>query len=120
MKAFLITPGQQRIEAVEVDNPDDIAALIGFDTIESDEISQSGSDRLYFDEECFIRGDAVSGRFQLDTLVPVAGKGVVVGTAGDGLKDATIDADALGTCRIMDESTAKMGERSKYPRFFVT
>ena len=25
-----------------------------------------------------------------------------------------------GACRIMDESTAKLGERSKYPRFFVT
>ncbi len=31
-----------------------------------------------------------------------------------------VNALNLGACRIMDESTAKMGERSKYPRFFVT
>ncbi len=95
MKAFLITPEHRRIEAVEVGGLADIAALIGFDTIDSDEISQSGGDRLYFDEECFIRGDAVSGRFQLDTLVPVAGKGVIVGGDGETLKDVSLDADAL-------------------------
>ena len=26
----------------------------------------------------------------------------------------------LGGCQTMDESTAKLGERPKYPRFFVT
>jgi hypothetical protein len=91
-KAFLISPEQQTIEAVDVNTTADVAELIGFDTLESDEVSD---DRLFFDEECFIRG--ASGRFQIDKLIPVAGKGVVVGVADDdgGLTDVTLDADEL-------------------------
>jgi len=94
MKAFLITPDTQSIDEIEVDSLDDLKALIGFDTLESDSIGSEG-DRLYFDEECFLRG--ASGRFQIDTLVPVSGKGVVVGTVGDGaeLRDVTLDIDDL-------------------------
>ena len=77
MKAFLIIPDTQAIEDVEVDGMDDIRTLIGFDSLESDAVGDDG-DRLYFDEECFIRG--TSGRFQIDSLIPVAGRGVVVGT----------------------------------------
>jgi hypothetical protein len=38
-----------------------------------------------------------SGRFQIDRLIPVAGKGVVVGVAADGiaLADASTDIDDL-------------------------
>jgi hypothetical protein len=73
---------------------DDIAALIGYDTIESDAIGSQG-DRLYFDEECFIRG--TEGRFQIDKVIPVAGKGVIVGVADDGvtLRDVSTDLDEL-------------------------
>ena len=94
MKAFLITPDTQSIDEINVDSLDDLKALIGFDTLESDSIGSEG-DRLYFDEECFLRG--ASGRFQIDTLVPVSGKGVVVGTVGDGaeLRDVTLDIDDL-------------------------
>jgi hypothetical protein len=94
MKAFLITPDTKSIDEIEVYSLDDLKALIGFDTLESDSIGSEG-DRLYFDEECFLRG--ASGRFQIDTLVPVSGKGVVVGTVGDGaeLRDVTLDIDDL-------------------------
>ncbi len=94
MKAFLITPDTQSISEIEVASLDDLKALIGFDTLESDAIGSEG-DRLYFDEECFLRG--ASGRFQIDTLVPVSGKGVVVGTADDGasLRDVTIGIEQL-------------------------
>jgi hypothetical protein len=94
MKAFLITPDTQSIDEVEVANLDDLKALIGFDTLESDTVGSEG-DRLYFDEECFLRG--TPGRFQIDTLVPVSGKGVVVGTADDGasLQDVAIPIDDL-------------------------
>ena len=94
MTAFLITPNTQSIDEIEVVSLDDLKALIGFDTLESDSIGSEG-DRLYFDEECFLRG--ASGRFQIDTLVPVSGKGVVVGTVGDGveLRDVTLDIDDL-------------------------
>ena len=94
MKALVISPDSQSIEEVEIGGMDDIKALIGFDTIESDAIGSEG-DRLYFDEECFLRG--TTGRFQIDNVVPVAGKGVVVGTmnGGDKLQDVVTNIDGL-------------------------
>ena len=94
MKAFLIDPENKSIEAVDVASRDDIVGLIGFDTIESDAVGTSG-DRLYFDEECFLRG--TSKRFQVDKIIPVSGKAVVVGMADDGttLVDAQTDIDDL-------------------------
>jgi hypothetical protein len=94
MKAFLIDPAQRSIEVIDVGAREDIAAIIGFDTIESDAVG-TGSDRLFFDEECFLRG--TGGRFQIDTLVPVSGRAVVVGVTGDGatLCDVAVDLDSL-------------------------
>ena len=94
MKAYLINPEQQSIEPVDVAGLDDIKALVGFDTLESDAIG-SGGDQLYFDEECFLRG--ASGRFQIDTVIPVSGRGVVVGTVrgGEALSDVTAEIDDL-------------------------
>jgi len=94
MKAFLINPEQRSIEVIDVAAREDIAAIIGFDTIESDAVG-TGSDRLFFDEECFLRG--TGGRFQVDTLIPISGRAVVVGVAGDGatLCDVAVDLDSL-------------------------
>ena len=94
MKALLITPYSQSVESVELAGQDDIKALIGFDNIASDEIGPEGS-YLYFDEECFLRG--TSGRFQIDSIIPVSGRGVIVGVEGDGitLRDVVMDADEL-------------------------
>lgn len=94
MKAFLINPETKSIEAVDIQSRDDIARLIGFDTIESDAVGTAG-DRLYFDEECFLRGTA--GRFQIDQLIPVSGKALVVGAADNGttLRDVVMDIDSL-------------------------
>jgi hypothetical protein len=93
-KAFLISPEEKSIEPIELADANDIRSLIGFETIESDAVGTTG-DRLFFDEECFIRG--ASGRFQIDKLIPVAGKGVVVGVAVDGmaLTDVSISFDQL-------------------------
>lgn len=93
-KAYLISPEDKSIESIELSDLGEIAALVGYETIESDDIG-NGTDRLYFDEECFIRG--TSGRFQIDALIPVAGKGVVVGVTGDGvaLTDVSMDLDEL-------------------------
>jgi hypothetical protein len=68
--------------------------LIGYDTIESDAVGTAG-DRLYFDEECFLRGSR--GRFQIDSVIPVSGRAVLVGTADEGrtLRDVATDADSL-------------------------
>jgi hypothetical protein len=94
MKAYLITPASQTIETVDIASLDDIKTLIGFETLESDAIGAEG-DRLYFDEECFLRGTA--GRFRIDKLIPIAGKGVVVGTGDDGLalRDVATDIEDL-------------------------
>jgi hypothetical protein len=92
MKALLINPEDQTIEAVEVDDIDAIRQLVGYDTLESDTVGGEG-DRLYFDEECFIRGS--KGRFQIDSVIPVAGKGVLVGSAGESLADVRTSIDDL-------------------------
>ena len=79
---------------VDIGGREDIARLIGFDTIESDAVG-TGGDRLHFDEECFLRG--TGGRFQVDSLVPISGRAVVTGASGDGttLRDVTIDVETL-------------------------
>ena len=94
MKAILINAQSRSIEPVEISGREDIVRLVGFDTLESDVVGSAG-DRLYFDEECFLRG--ATGRFQIDTLIPVSGIGVIVGTAGDGktLRDVATDIDNL-------------------------
>ena len=93
MKAFLITPGSKSVDAVDITDEEDIVRLVGFPTIIFDEIGPDG-DRLYFDEECFLRGS--SGRFQVDNVVPVSGNGVVVGATDDGtLRDVVSDMDGL-------------------------
>jgi hypothetical protein len=94
MKALLITPDTQSIEMIDIPGRDDIAKLIGFDTITSDEIGPEG-DRLYFDEECFLR--CTKGRFQIDTVIPVSGIGVIVGSPDDGktLRDVVSGVDSI-------------------------
>lgn len=94
VKALLITPDKQSIEVIDVKGREDIAKLIGYDTIESDSVGTSG-DRLFFDEECFLRG--TKGRFQIDSVIPVSGKAVLIGTTDEGktLRDVTTDLDSL-------------------------
>ncbi|MFO8153564.1 hypothetical protein [Thioalkalivibrio sp.] len=94
MRALLIDPEARSISEVEIEVREDIARLIGYETLESDEVGPEG-DRLFFDEECFLRG--TSGRFQIDKVVPVSGKGVVVGAAADGteLTDVHSSADDI-------------------------
>lgn len=94
MKAILINAQARSIEPIDISGHDDIARLVGYDTIESDAVGKAG-DRLFFDEECFLRG--TSGRFQIDTVIPVSGIGVIVGTEDDGstLCDAKTAVDDL-------------------------
>jgi len=92
MKALLIKPDTRSIESIGIDSHADIVRLVGYDTLESDAVGTAG-DRLYFDEECFLRG--TSGRFQIDSVIPVSGRAVIVGTADDGatLRDVMTDID---------------------------
>ncbi|HSW53302.1 MAG TPA: hypothetical protein VLG93_08720 [Sulfuricaulis sp.] len=94
MKALLIDPENRSLEPIDIQGSEDIAKLIGYDTIESDAVGTAG-DRLYFDEECFLRG--TQGRFQIDSVIPVSGKAVLIGTsdAGKTLRDVATDIDSL-------------------------
>jgi len=97
MKAFLIDANSQTISPVELtDGLPDIRTLIGYDSVDSDEIDASG-DRLFFDERCFLRDQTGKGRFKLDNLAPVADKAVVAGSNDDGaiLQDAAVDLATL-------------------------
>ena len=91
MTCFVIDPTAKTITPAPWDGGlDAIRQLIGFETIDSDEID-AGGDRLFFDEKCFIRQTPGVGRFQLDSLAPVAGVGVVVG-AGPSSPQVTLQA----------------------------
>lgn len=96
MKAYLIDASQKTVTTAEIVGLDDVKKLIGHDSVDSDEVDASG-DRLFFDESCFLRDQTGKGRFKLDNLAPVAGKGVVVGSDGDAanLKDAAVELAAL-------------------------
>lgn len=96
MKAYLIDANQKTVTAVDIAGLDDVKKLIGYDSVDSDEIDASG-DRLFFDESCFLRDQTGKGRFKLDNLAPVADKGVVAGSIGDAanLKDAAVTLAAV-------------------------
>jgi hypothetical protein len=97
MQAYLIDANQKAVSEVELaEGLADIRQLIGYDSVDSDEVDASG-DRLFFDERCFLRDQAGKGRFKLDNLAPVADKAVVVGSSDDGatLRDAAVGLDAL-------------------------
>jgi hypothetical protein len=81
MKALLINPNLKEVTEIEIESTREaIQELIGFKTIDCDEID-SNFDQLFFDEECFIRQQDQVGRFKVDNLAPVVGMGVVVNTA---------------------------------------
>lgn len=96
MKVYLIDANAKTVTAATIAGLDDVKKLIGYDSVDSDEIDASG-DRLFFDESCFLRDQTGKGRFKLDNLAPVAGRGVVVGSTGDAtnLKDAAVEPDTL-------------------------
>ncbi|MBK9244068.1 MAG: hypothetical protein IPM30_04315 [Burkholderiales bacterium] len=97
MKGFLIDPVARTVTPVEIEGGiDGVRELIGFPTVDSDEIDETG-DRLFFDEACFIRSTPGSPRFRVDNLAPVAGRGVVVGSSAQGkeLAGVAIGLEAL-------------------------
>ena len=91
MKAFLISPESQTIESIDIQDQNDIKCHIGFDTVISDEL---GDDQhIFFDEECFLR--QAKGRFQIDKLVPISGKAIVISMSGEDLSDVALEKSAL-------------------------
>lgn len=96
MKAYLIDANSRTVSPVDLAGLPDIRRLVGYDSIDSDEVDASG-DRLFFDESCFLRDQTGKGRFKLDNLVPVADKAVVAGSSDEGatLRDAVTKLAAL-------------------------
>ena len=97
MQVFLIDPSKKNIQAVDInDGLQSIRHLIGFDSIDADEIDANG-DKLYFDESCFIRDQPDAGRFKVDNLAPVAGRGVIAGgdASGVSLTSPVVTLEAL-------------------------
>ena len=92
MRAFLIDGEGRTIRSLDLDAVDDIAALVGGDTVISDDIDDSNA--VYFDEECFIRG--TPGRFRIDRLAPIAGRAVIAGRGADGgAADSSLELEQL-------------------------
>jgi hypothetical protein len=97
MKLFLIDPTSKQVTEHDVaETRAALQELIGFDTIDADEIDANG-DHLFFDEECFIRQQVNVGKFKVDNLAPIAGKGVVVNSPDGGktLSNPKIDLPSL-------------------------
>jgi len=80
MNAYLIDPAKREIVSIELtDGTQQIAALLGAKSVDFDEIDDGG-DRLYFDEDCFIKAHSGDARFKVDNLAPVSGAGLICGT----------------------------------------
>ena len=92
MQAVVINGKEQTIETAEIASMDTIIEKIGFDSVLADELDSTN--RIYFDEDCFLRGTA--GRFQIDTLPPIAGVAVIVGSGDTGvLADVSLTVDEI-------------------------
>lgn len=84
MKVFLIDPTDKHVKELDVaETRLALQDLIGFETLDFDEIDSNG-DCLFFDEECFIRQQVNVGKFKVDNLAPIAGKGVIVNSLDNG------------------------------------
>jgi hypothetical protein len=95
MKVFLIDANSKQVTEHEVaETRLALQELIGFETIDADEIDSNG-DSLFFDEECFIRQQTNVGKFKVDNLAPTVGKGVVVNSQNNGQTLSTPQIDLL-------------------------
>ena len=80
MNAYLIDPSTREVRRVDLsDGTTEIASLLGAKSVDFDEIDDGG-DRLYFDEDCFIKAKPGDTRFKVDNLAPVSGAGLICGT----------------------------------------
>lgn len=80
MNAYLIDPSTREVRRVDLsDGTTEIASLLGAKSVDFDEIDDGG-DRLYFDEDCFIKAKPGDARFKVDNLAPVSGAGLICGT----------------------------------------
>ena len=80
MNAYLIDPATREIRHIDLtEGIKQIASLLNAKSVDFDEIDDAG-DRLYFDEDCFIKAKPGDARFKVDNLAPVSGAGLICGT----------------------------------------
>lgn len=101
MKAYLIDPTRKEIRSVELtEGQRQIASLLGAKSVDFDEIDDGG-DRLYFDEDCFIKAKHGDARFKVDNLAPVSGSGLITGTESpNGVLQSPANDDAQLAKRV--------------------
>jgi hypothetical protein len=79
MHAYLINPTSREVSKIELlGTTEQIAEILGAKNVDFDEIGANG-DRLYFDEDCFIKATPNDARFKVDNLAPVSGHGIICG-----------------------------------------
>lgn len=90
MNAYIIDPAARAIRSIELaEGESQIATVLGAKSVDFDEIDDGG-DRLYFDENCFIKAKPGDARFKVDNLAPVSGAGLICGpTASNGALQPT-------------------------------
>jgi hypothetical protein len=91
MKAIVIDGQSRTLSLADISDREAIVELIGQPSVISDSVDDANL--VYFDEDCFIRG--TEGRFQIDSLAPIAGKAVVLGGSEGAPADTDLDVDAL-------------------------
>ena len=92
MQAVVINGKEQSIEKADIVSIDTIIERVGYDSVLADELDSTN--RIYFDEDCFVRG--TEGRFQIDTLPPIAGVAVIMGSGETGaLADVSLSVDEI-------------------------
>ena len=101
MNVYLIDPTAREIRSLEItEGTMQIATFIGAKHVDFDEIDDGG-DRLYFDEDCFIKAKPGDARFKVDNLAPVSGVGIICGTASpDGVLQSAQNDIASLTKRV--------------------
>jgi len=101
MNVYLIDPATREIRSLELtEGTSHIATIIGAKSVDFDEIDEGG-DRLYFDEDCFIKAKPGDARFKVDNLAPVSGMGIICGTESpDGELQSTKNDWASLTKRV--------------------
>ena len=103
MNAYLIDPATREIRSIELtEGISQIATLLGAKSVDFDEIDDGG-DRLYFDEDCFIKAKPGDGRFKVDNLAPVSGSGLICGSA-----------DANGALQTMKNDLESLTRRVQF------
>lgn len=97
MNAFLINPDTRKILSMTLtEGVSQIPELLGAKSVDFDEIDDGG-DRLYFDEDCFIKAKPGDARFKVDNLAPVSGTGLICGptNANGAIEQTKNDLESL-------------------------